>query len=354
LNKQDSTRGAGLDKKLAAAIFTALLGWLGVGPAAAQTVTMEPSAALACLTLKAGAELQPEYPFQAWKAQLAGRVKVELVFTEADARPGVNVQVALGDESNEAATESKALFVAAVKDHVRNYRVPCLDSKSGPVRLVFDYVFKPDSQRVTWAPPRDADDERRQSLLACLAHPERNKPPVYPTSALRSGLQGRVLVRMVFSAPDQAPSIEVFARPGTQPLVQAVTPWVSGYRMACHEGAPVEATAVFVFRLEGGSYGFKPLGLMQFLSSVKDIKRQRLLFDLSTMGCPFDLRLQYRQPFMPNDVRELDNRNPARRPLMRWLAAAELDIPGNTLDSVFADSTTLRVPCARLDIQPSS
>jgi len=93
---------------------------------------------------------------------------------------------------------------------------------------------------------------------------------------------------------------------------------------------------------------------MQFLSSVKDIRKQRLLFDLTAMGCPFDLRLQYRQPFMPNDVRELDNRNPARRPFMRWLAAAELDIPGNTLDSVFADSTTLRVPCAKLDIQPSS
>jgi len=167
IDKQTSQRSGELNQKLAAAIFTALLSWPGVGSATAQTVTLEPSAVLACLTLKSGADLQPGYPFEAWKEQLAGRVKVELVFTEADARPNVNVQVALGDESKEI--ESKALFVAAVKDHVRNYRVPCLDSKAGPARLVFDYVFKPDSQRVTWAPPQDADDERRARLLACVA-----------------------------------------------------------------------------------------------------------------------------------------------------------------------------------------
>lgn len=341
-----------LRHRLHAGLWAALVGALSAAPVAAQTVTLEPSAAVTCLTLKAGADLGPEYPFKAWKDQRAGRVQVELVFTAADVRPDVNVQVAQGDSAPDG--ETKALFVNAVKDHVRNYRVPCLDSQAGPARLVIDYVFKPDSQRVTWAPPRDADEERRRRLLACVAHPDIKNPPAYPFSARRSGLQGRVLVRMVFSAPDQAPAIEVFARPEARDLARAVTPWVSGYRMACHEGAPVETTALFNFRLEDANYGFKPLGLMQFVRGVKDVKKQRLLFDFTTMDCPFDLRLQYRQPFMPNSVSELDNRNPARFALMRWLAESELDLPAKNLDVLFGDFTTINVPCAKLDIQPTS
>ena len=186
-----------------------------------------------------------------------------------------------------------------------------------------------------------------------MAHPDIKNPPAYPISARRGGLQGRVLVRMVFSAPDQPPAIEVFNRPDARDLARAVSPWVSGYRMPCHEGAPVTSMAKFIFRMEGEAFGFKPLGLMDFLPLVKDVRKQRMLFDFTTMGCPFDLGLQYRQPFMPNVVTELDNRNPARFDLMLWLSKAELDVPAKMLDSVFADSTTLRVPCARLNIQPT-
>ena len=333
-----------------------LLGSLGLAPVAAQTVTLEPSAEARCLTLRAGVEPQPQYPFKAWKEQLAGRVKVELVFSSPDDRPKVNVQLALSDGSRDGSSDSdtRRLFVDAVQEHVRNYRVPCLPSNSAPARLVIDYVFKPDSQRVTWQAPQDADVERRGRLLACLAHPERDKPPAYPIDAQRRNLQGRVLVSMTFNAPDQAPVLEVFARPAMQDLASVVQPWVARFRMPCHEGAPIATSVVFQFRLDGDSYGFKPLGLVQFMRMVKGISKQRLQFDLNTMGCPFDLKLVYRQPFMPNSVNELDNRNPERHPLMRWLASAELEAPARSLDSVFGDSTVITVPCARIDIQPTS
>ena len=141
-----------------AAVCAAVAGGLGSLPATAQTVTPEPSAALTCLTRAPGAELGPEYPFKAWKEQRAGRVKVELVFTTADTRPEVIVQVAQGETSADG--ETRSLVVDAVKDQARGYRVPCLDAQAGPARVVIDFVFKPDSQRASWEPPSDADDER--------------------------------------------------------------------------------------------------------------------------------------------------------------------------------------------------
>ncbi len=342
----------------AAAVAAMSIGpWLAP-PAAAQQMTLEPSAAVSCLTPAAGARGAPEYPFAAVKAGKAGRVKVALTFTTPQTRPHVAV---LGQEGDEAFVEA---FVDAVEQHVRDYRVPCHTGSDSPVRLLFDFHFLPDSRRVSWAAPVDETDALREGQLQCIVHNSGDKKPVYPMDAQRGGVQGRVLVRLRFEAPDRPPAVEVFPTPPpsnrsgdrrlTASLEDQAAQWVAGYRMPCQAGAPVSVVFTFVYTIEGmGGYGFKPgLSLADVLPLVRGIRQQTLDFDTQQMGCPFDVSLDYRQPAMANRVGELGPVNPARRPLIDWLSKSELEVPQKLLASFYGDTTTLHVPCLKIDLKP--
>jgi hypothetical protein len=322
----------------------ATLALAACGPAAvlAQQVEALPSAASRCLQPRADARGEPEYPFAAWKNNEKGRVKVELEFTIPDGRPRVQVLEREGPSS----------LVDAVESHLRSYRVPCLTAAETPARLQIEFVFRPDDRRVLWAQPLDADAAERGKSLACVRHASGDKAPAYPLAALRAELQGRVLAKLRFVAPDQPPVAEIHARPSARPLADAVERWVAGYRMPCLEGSPAEGLWSFVYRLEGDAFGLKPLDLLQFMGSVVGIDKQHVNVDTTAMGCPFDLRLSYRQPVMPNGVGEIGSRDPARRPLIEWLQAARLNLSRRAEDAVFADSTTINVPCAKIDLKP--
>ena len=309
--------------------------------APAQQVELLPSAVSRCLQPVA-AERLPEYPFAAWKNGEKGRVTVELEFTIADGRPGVDVLAREGPDS----------LVDAVRSHVRSWRVPCLDPAEAPARLRIEFVFQPDDRKVIGSGVLDAADAARTEQLACVRHLRGNKAPEYPTEALRRQVQGRVLAKLRFAATDQPPVAEVHARPSAELLADAVRRWVAGYRMPCLQGPPVEALWAFTWRFEGEVFGFKPLELRQLLSLVPEVVTQGLAADTTAMGCPFDLRLHYRQPFLPNGVAELGVSNPARQPIIDWLRSARLELPSRTADAVFGDFTTVTVPCLKIDIKP--
>ena len=318
-------------------------------PAAGQTVTLEPSAAVRCLTPTAEQRGAPEYPFDAWKREEKGRVVVELSFTSRDKRPAVKVLSSEGDG------DSKESFVAAVRSHVANYRVPCLNEAAGlPAQLRLAFVFQPQERVVQNSGPQDADDQRRSELLKCVQHTSREKAPDYPMGALRAELQGRVLARLSFNAKDQAPQAQVLARPAAKQLADAVASFVKGLRMPCFDGGEaIDATFTFIFRLEGtGAFGFKPIGLVDLMPRVRGIQRQALNFDTTTMACPFDVRFQYRQPYMANVVSQIADSNAARSPLIRWLTDVHLELPARSLDSVFADDTVITVPCVKIELKP--
>lgn len=318
--------------------------WAAALPVAAQTVTLDPSAALACLTPPPASRGEPEYPFDAWKRGETGRVRVELAFTAPDRPPSVKVLESTGDDD----------FVRAVREHLARWRVPCLDAApGGPVRLQLEYVFRPDDRRVYGTQPLDLQDERRRLQLGCARHP-RGGQPDYPEAALRAGLQGNVLAQMRFAAAGEPPQVTVYARPGARLLAESVERWVREVRMPCFEGpAPISSTWTFNFRLEGeAAFGFKPLSLQQWLAFTRGIQQQTLQIDTTTMACPFDLKLYYRQPYLPNWVGEIGERHPARLPLVEWLAAQQLELPARSLDSVFGDGTTINVPCIRIDLKP--
>lgn len=342
----------------AAAVAAMSMGpWLAA-PATAQQMTLEPSAAVACLTPAAGARGAPEYPFAAFKAAKAGRVKVALTFTTPQTRPALEVLVQEGDEAFVEA------FVDAVQQHVRDYRVPCHDGSNTPVRLLFDFHFRPDDRRVRWGAPVDEADALRAEQQRCIVHSRGYQKPAYPSDALQGGVQGRVLTRLRFEAPDRPPAVEVFPTPPpsnrigarrlTASLEDQVAQWVVGYRMPCQAGAPVSVVFTFIYLIDGmGGYGFKPgLSLADVLPLVRGISQQTLDFDTQPMGCPFDISLQYRQPAMANLVGEVGPVNPARRPLIDWLSKSELDVPQKLLASFYGDTTTLHVPCLKIDLKP--
>ncbi|KPF43230.1 hypothetical protein D621_19820 [beta proteobacterium AAP51] len=316
-------------------------------PASAVSFTVEPTAEQRCLTPAVADRGTPEFPFDAWKREESGRVVVALHFTGATLRPEVKVVL------SESSGDSSTAFVQAVRNHVASWRVPCLPSGQATT-LNLEFVFLPSSKQVFSSAPQDAAAERASRLMKCVEHLKGEAVPDYPQSALRQELQGRLLARVSFDSADKKPTYQVLSRPSARPLQPGVESFIEGLRMPCFDGqAAVETTYSFIFRLEGlGAYGLKPLDLMTLMRRVQGIQQQRLRFDTTTMGCPFDVKFQYRQPYLNNWAATDGQHRATREPLLRWLADAHLDLPGRSLDAVFADTTVVSVPCLNIDIVP--
>ena len=311
------------------------------GTADAQQVALMPSPVSQCLTASDPALELPEYPFVQYKSGERGRVKVALEFGAAELQPVITVLEHDGGD----------IFVDNVIVHARSLRVPCLPPGSS-VRLEREYVFQPDQRRAYAGPSRDVADARREELLRCMRHVSGNLKMAYPPWAQRENVQGRVLVDLHFRDAEGAPEARVFARPGARRLAEEIERWVAGLRLPCHAGEPIHGSVAYVFRFEGEAYGFKPMTLLQFMGSVKDVRQQRVQFDTTHMGCPFQIQLTYRQPFQRNWVGTVGGHDPARHALLEWLRNAELDVPRNTLDSVFGDTADITVPCLKIDHTP--
>ncbi len=325
-------------------LWLALL--VGALPAQAQTAVLDRSPAARCmqpLTGAPGAPVEPDYPFDAWKQGKSGRVVVDLIFSSPAAPPKVSVHSNEGDDE----------FVRAVRDFAAKLRVACMEAGGAqPVQLRQEYVFQADQRRVQWSEPVDSQDGRRQLQLDCIKHLSGGTNPDYPFGARQAQVSGNVLAKLRFTAPDQPPEVEVFSRDSATMLLPGVKSWAQGYRMPCFEGPrPIESTWVFQFIFEGDkAVGFRPLELRGLLPHIRGIQKQTLDLDTTLMGCPFDLKFHYRQPFLPNLVGEIGPREPSRRPLLTWLEAQDLDMPSDALDVVYGDNTTLTVSCLKLQL----
>jgi hypothetical protein len=322
--------------------------WLAAGLwapllVAAQGMVAEPSAAVHCLTPGLAERGAPEYPFQAFKLEQRGRVKVMLIFRSPEDAPEMDVLEREGDR----------MFIHAVREHVKAFRVPCLAQGDAPARLQFEYVFRPDDRKVVQSEPLDPRAQERQDLAKCVRHLSGASAPDYPGSAARAEIQGRVRTRLRFFAPDQPPEIESFSRPAHDQLRAHVADWSRGLRMPCYQGEPVVVGRWYNFRMEGDTYGFKPgLTFKDLLPTIKGIREQKVAFDTRQMACPFDVELLYQQPDTGNFVGQVGNADASRRQFLQWLAAMQLDLPSQVLDSIYGDTVRFTVPCIQLNLQP--
>lgn len=310
-------------------------------PVRAQIAALTPSEALACLTPPSDKRGAPDYPEDAYRRKDGGKVSVELVFTAPDEPP--NITLTRG--------QTFAALEDAVRDHVRRYRVPCVAAgQSATLRQ--EFVFVPtDGRRVRWSAPEDAEDERRTRMLECLSHLIPGSKPVYPAMLGERGVQGTVVIRSKFFAPGAAPDVTVLDDAGSNALSASAVEWAKGQRMPCLDGKALDVTTFFMFRMDGGARAvLKDQPLVQFLASVKGIREASLYFDTREMTCPFELRFQLNQPYLPNSVGEVGQPDPTRRFLLDWLRRVHLDIPRRYANAVLGDSMTIHVPCVTVNL----
>jgi hypothetical protein len=327
--------------RLSRLTLTALL---AAGQAQAQDrIEPEPSPALGCLKVRDGAPDEPVYPFDAYKGGLSGKVRAQVTLPGGLFGNAVNIVAREGDDA----------FVEAARSYLRSLQAPCL-KRGETATLSYEFIFRPDGRQVVWGMPSEVAEAKHQALRDCIRHERPGSAIVYPDRARREAVEGRVLAILTFSSAEGPPEIEFLNRAQTRVFLPGVRDWALGQRMPCHPGGePIMLRQQFVFRLEGaGAYGFKPLTLRDVLAVTKGIRERGLVLDTTTMGCPFDVKVQYLQPLRRNVVGEVGASDPRRRPLLDFLAGAELQLREDMLDAVFADTADVAVPCLRIKLNP--
>lgn len=313
--------------------------------AVAQQQMLTPSEVLGCLTPAEATRGTPVYPETRLARKEGARVAVELEFRAADEAPKVTVTERDVPED----------FISAVREHVRRYRVPCLKPEQ-TARLSQNFEFVPtDGRKVRWQWPVDAADARRLRLALCIKHPRPGTKPEYPQFALRDNVQGPVILRLLFSAADAPPAIEVANEDAKGALQRAALDFAKDFRMPCHEGEPVSVTQFYIFRIQDSRrVVLRDMTLLTLLSSVKGIQQANVYFDFRQMACPFELRFSLNQPYALNAVGELGEHHPERRHFIDWLSRQQLDLPERTLSEVIGDKATVTVPCTVLNLGTAS
>lgn len=295
---------------------------------------------LSCLVSVRPESKMPAYPSDV-PVGTEAVVRVRLKFSSSDQAPTVDVSF----------NNAGPAFAATVRDHVANYRLPCLPSGSSVAgEQEFQFVVKNSTPETLRSIPRGAEGGPPWPP-ECLSAIKNAAPPGMPPYTAAAA---NVLVRLKFEAPDTAPDMEVIYNGGDRRMAEAVRKSVMAYRMGCMKPGekPVVATQQFNFEFTGEDTArLKPeLTLVQLLGLVKDLERQKARFDFTTMGCPFRLRFSPLRPYAENGVRELGETNAGRREFVEWLRKVTLAIPAASMKTAIGSVTTVSVPCVLLDL----
>jgi hypothetical protein len=186
-------------------------------------------------------------------------------------------------------------------------------------------------------------------FVACLTLP----PGValeYPARAARRDEQGVVVLRLDFERPGEPPRQQVVARPASDVLLAAARDHAARMQVTCLPGQRTTLEVGYRFALDGAeTVRLNDLTLRQLVGSARSVPRG-VFFDLSTMECPFDLRVTYWRPHRMNRVGQLDRDVPARRAFMDWISAIELRLDDDDANRVLGTEFTLSVPCGTVNL----
>ncbi len=329
--------------RLAAALAILALVQLSFAAAAhAGEQALAPSPALVCLTRTADAPALPVYPPERYARKEAGGFTFELEFRAADEAPKVRLIQARKSSTDDT-------FVDAVETFAKHYRVPCLVAGEPPVVLRQRYEFIPnDGRKVVPSAPSDQADLARWAQLQCITGV--TPQPQYPQRALQNNQEERLVLRLRYAAPDQPPELTWLAQPRYALLREEVENYVSQLRMPCLHNGPIAYTQTFIFTIDNNTRTvLRDTTLIQLLAGSKDYPLPAY-FDFNTMGCPFDVRMTYMRPYLPNLVHEFESSNPARKPLLEWMSSLTLTLDDPLIRKVLGDNMTVTIPCGLLDL----
>jgi hypothetical protein len=299
------------------------------------------SPALACLTRMAGAPPSPEYPPEHYRRKEGRDMQVELTFRSASEPPAVRYV----NDTPEAA------FFDAVNAFAQGYRVPCLAPDGPPVVLRQQYRFIPnDGRKIVSSAPIDRADVMRKEQLSCITSTAAQVRPEYPQEALRRELEEKMVLHMRFTAPDQPPLLTWTVPPQSRAFHQSVERYANTLRMPCLHDGPVETDQLFAFVIDGSARTvLRDTTLVKLLAISKNYAVPAF-FDFNTMACPFDVRMNYLRPWLPNKIHELENSLPARKPLLEWMRDLTLPLDDASNRKVLGDTMTVTIPCGELDL----
>ncbi|MRD46936.1 hypothetical protein GHT07_06585 [Caenimonas koreensis DSM 17982] len=291
-----------------------------------------------CLTSTEGPGARPVYPEGLYARKEGGRVVVEMEFSAPGQAPRVKV---LGDAAD-------ADFVDAVKRHAGQLRVPCMQP-GVLVKLQQEFVFVPnDGRKVSWTTPEAGPSAgyRRE----CITRIDSASKPEMPRRAAREGHTGAVIARIAFDGLNTEPTVTLAYAGPHRELAETVVDYAKGYRLTCG-GPKLSAMQSFVFRFsDSATTVLRDTTLVNFLRGVRNAAATPVFFDLNTMSCPFEVRLNYWQPASPNRVGEIGASVQARRPFLDWLATLRIKADTDIEAGVIGDSLTISVPCGKIDL----
>lgn len=293
---------------------------------------------------------------------LVGGDRAALKYPEglAEQRVGATLRVRLTFKSSDSAPDAEFFFDSAgdpfravVLKHVNGYRLPCLRSGAPPVAAIQEFAFLPgDGRKVIWHPLRDEQSTGDEVAITCLTGGSRL--PEYPRAGLfDKATKGNVIVRLVFNSAEEPPQVDIVFDGGSKRFAEAIRQYVSGYRLPCltADKAPLKAQQLFRFAVDGDRPTlFKDSSLAAFVRAIDKPEAQHVRFDFTTMECPFEVRFQFRRPYLPNAVGEVEKSSPNRREFLEWLQGVDLAAPERIRREIIGESMTIVVPCMILDL----
>jgi hypothetical protein len=298
----------------------------------------------ACLMPRGEERNRLTYPPDALAAGVSGTTTVEMEFSAPDAPPRVRVTQSADPRLDRA-----------VLEHVGTYRMPCL-KPGATIRATQQFAFVPNpGGKVSWTDP---SDPQALKLMACVQHLRPGTKPEHPFGAgpqMMRGIRdvpirGNVLARIVFTSKDGEPEVTFPGSNAAPAFQKSVEQWARDYRLPCYDGNRVEAVQMFRFVASESDGLLKDMQLVQFLGTIKGLDRQRRYFELDRMSCPFNVRFEYRQPAMPNSVRDVGAHVASRKPLLDWFASMQFDVDQRSENLLLGESMTISVPCGKIDL----
>ena len=331
----------------AAAVGLLVIAWAGQSWAADANAPSTPAVQRDCLKLAPGAPAGPVYPQELYEAKVRGRIELVLEFPGPDAEP--NIQSAATRTLSEP---EWVLFEAAAK-FARHYRFTCMKAGDAPVRVQRNFNFVPtDGRPVTWTVPPASP--AGQVLPRNASHPCLVKgpdPKMVPRFGAASPHSDRVVITYEFKQFHEPPETQVLVPAADPHFTRAMLQHVGQYKVVC--GMP-NFRGVAMWELVNSAdrerYALRDSKLVPFLAATRNARQKPVSFDLDRMGCPFDVRVQYWQPFLGNAVGEIGAPVPERRPFLEWLAGLQLELNDKLASRVAGDEFTLAVPCGKIDL----
>lgn len=270
-------------------------------------------------------------------------VRVRLDFADLNAAPEVSVIYNSG----------KQAYADAVVRRASKYRLSCWENASAPWAGIQDFQFTPESPRpvlISYVRPALVDGP---SSARCVATGD-SPPSVRATLSERMGISqkerrsGAVLVKIKFLSGDSPPSTEVVASTAGSGNEKTVLDHVSGYRWLCagQTQSSLVFSQLFVF-------GIDPVvtTLRQFIGLLDEASVRGPRFDFTSMNCPFEVRMTYLQPYLPNSISGTRGADNHRLAFDGWLQSVKFRPELTAGNRMVGRDLQFQAPCAILDLR---